>query len=54
MQPPSVKAANKPGEWNHTKIIVNNGHVEHWLNGKKVVEYNLWSDTLEKQKTAGK
>lgn len=54
MQPPSVKAANKPGEWNHTKIIVNNGYVEHWLNGKKVVEYDLWSDTWKKQKAAGK
>ena len=44
MYPPTVNAANKPGEWNTTKIIVNKEHVEHWLNGKKVVEYNLWSD----------
>ncbi len=54
MQPPSVKAANKPGEWNHTKIIVNNGHVEHWLNEKKVVEYDIWSDAWKKQKAAAK
>lgn len=54
MQPPSIKAANKPGEWNTTKIIVNKGYVEHWLNGKKVVEYNLWSDAWNKQKAAGK
>jgi len=54
MQSPSIKAANEPGEWNTTKIIVNKGHVEHWLNGKKVVEYNLWSDEWNKQKVAGK
>ncbi len=26
-------------EWNRVKLIVTNGHSEHWLNGKKVVEY---------------
>lgn len=31
------------GEWNQIRILVNNGHVEHWQNGKKVVEYNLWT-----------
>ena len=54
MNPPAVKAAKKPGEWNTTKIIVNKGHVEHWLNGKKVVEYTLWSDEWKKAKAAGK
>lgn len=29
------------GEWNKIGIIVNNGKVEHWLNGAKVVEYDL-------------
>jgi hypothetical protein len=29
--------------WNKTRIIVNGAHVEHWLNGQKVVEYELWS-----------
>ena len=32
------------GEYNEGKIIVDNGHVEHWLNGQKVVEYDLWTD----------
>ena len=29
------------GEWNRTRIVVNGAHVEHRLNGAKVVEYEL-------------
>ncbi|MEO7394162.1 MAG: DUF1080 domain-containing protein [Chitinophagaceae bacterium] len=42
------------GEWNHTRIVVNNSHVEHWLNGTKVVEYELNSDDWKNKKMAGK
>ena len=54
MQAPSVDATKPPGEWNHTLIIVNKGHVEHWLNDKKVVEYEMHSDKWKTQKAAGK
>ena len=54
IKPPAMQAANTPGEWNHTIIIVNKNHVEHWLNGKKVVEYELGSDAWKKAKEAGK
>jgi hypothetical protein len=41
---PAHNANLKPlGEWNKSKIIVNGAKVEHWLNGTKVVEYELWS-----------
>ena len=40
-----AKDVTKPvGEWNHFRILVNGAHVEHWLNGEKIVTYELWSD----------
>jgi 3-keto-disaccharide hydrolase len=42
------------GEWNDVRIIVNGAHVEHWLNGVKVVEYELWSDDWRARVQASK
>jgi len=54
MDPAPTAAPNPAGEWNHTRIVVNKLHVEHWLNGKKVVEYDLYSDDWKKKKMAVK
>lgn len=35
---PSTAAAHAPGEWNESRIIVQGAHVEHWLNGTKVID----------------
>lgn len=42
------------GEWNSSKIIFNKGHVEHWLNGEKIVEFQAWDEKWNKEKTEGK
>jgi len=41
---PKGKRLNPAGEWNHLRLVVNRAHCEHWLNGTKVVEYDLWTD----------
>lgn len=54
MQVPDTIPTNLVGEWNTSKIVVNGSHVEHWLNGMKLLEYELWSPEWEKQKAAHK
>jgi hypothetical protein len=43
---PTNKTLHPVGEYNQARLVVSNGHVEHWLNGKKVLEYDLASDNL--------
>lgn len=38
------KKVNPAGEWNTARIVYYDGHVEHWLNGEKVVEFDEDSD----------
>ena len=45
---------HRAGEWNDVRIIVNGAHVEHWMNGVKVVEYTLWSDEWRRLVQASK
>ena len=41
---PSPAGHLKPlGDWNQTRIVANGPHVEHWLNGVKLLEYELGS-----------
>ena len=52
---PSPPGHLKPvGEWNSTRIIVNGAHVEHWLNGAKLLEYELWSPDWNAKVAASK
>lgn len=51
---PSTDVTKPAGEWNTSRIVINGPMVEHWLNGEKVVEYELWSDAWKESVAASK
>jgi cytochrome c len=54
LQVSSQETVKKALEWNHVKLVVNKGMVEHWLNDVKVVEYDMntpvWKAMIAKSK----
>ena len=50
----SKMKVNPVGEWNSSKIVYDNGHVEHWLNGEKIVEFEAYTDDWFARKASGK
>ncbi len=51
---PDKKIVKKAGLWNSSKIVFDNGHVEHWLNGEKIIEFEAWSDDWFERRSGGK
>ncbi len=43
---PDHKQLKPVGEYNLTRIVVQGGHVEHWLNGERILEYELESESF--------
>ncbi|MFC2124495.1 DUF1080 domain-containing protein [Bacteroidota bacterium] len=55
LYPPSETKKVLPlGEWNSSRVISNNNHVEHWLNGDKILEYERGSDDFKEKVSASK
>ncbi len=54
MHAPEHKSLKPVGEWNSAKIVANGKHVEHWLNGQKILEYELGSPDWQKRKDRSK
>lgn len=45
--PPNTNALPRPpGEWNRSAIIVRGDQIEHWLNGERVLTYELGSPAV--------
>jgi hypothetical protein len=49
LHPPARDAARPVGYWNRGRIVAMGNAVEHWLNGEKVVGYELHSDDWKKR-----
>jgi hypothetical protein len=52
---PNDKKQLRPvGEWNRSRIVVRGNHGEHWLNGQKVVEFELGTARMDSLLAASK
>lgn len=54
MYPAAPGAAKPAGEWNSTRIVARGSHVEHWLNGTKLLEYEYGSPDWKAKVKASK
>ena len=51
---PADKPLNPAGSWNDARIVFTGGHGEHWLNGVKVVAFDLGSAAFDSALAASK
>ena len=54
LYPSPAGNVKRAGEWNSSRIVARGPHVEHWLNGVKVVEYEQGSPDWAAKKKASK
>lgn len=51
---PAKDTSRPRGEWNDVRVVCKGPHVEHWLNGEKIVEYELgspdWKERVSQSK----
>ena len=54
---PDQKRLKPVDEFNYGKIVADNGRIEHWLNGRKIVEATIgsedWQARVQKSKLSG-
>jgi hypothetical protein len=52
--PPGAKTLKPVGEFNEARILFRGGHGEHWLNGAKVLEFDLGTPDMNERLAASK
>ncbi len=54
MYAPSKDVTKPVGEWNKARLVADGTHIEHWLNGEKLLEYEIGSEDWNKRLAASK
>jgi hypothetical protein len=54
LAPNEAKEIHPAGEWNRSGILFRENHGEHWLNGRKILEYDLGSASFDSAFAASK
>ena len=54
VHPPAADVTRPPGEWNRSRLIVDRGRVEHWMNGTHLLTYDLDSADWQARVAASK
>ena len=54
LYPAEGKQLKPVGQWNQARLRVQGAHVEHWLNGTRVVSYDLWTEQWKADVAASK
>jgi hypothetical protein len=54
LYPAPAGVVRPAGEWNSARIVARGNHVEHWLNGQRIVEAELWGDDWNARLAASK
>ena len=47
ISPSADKQVHQPGQWNEVRLVVDGPRIEHWLNGKKLLEFRRASPELQ-------
>lgn len=54
LYPAPAGIVHPAGQWNSSRIVVRGAHVEHWMNGQKLLEYELRSPDWKAKVAASK
>ncbi len=54
MYAPSKDVTKPVGEWNQARLVADGNRIEHWLNGEKLLEYEIGSDDWNQRYAASK